>query len=386
MLAVGFMLGVGGNALVAKKIGEGKEREGQQNFSLIVVAAFFASLAVAAVGFLAPGLILNILGVDDFIRPMAMEYMTPFIYFLPAAVLGMVMQQFMITAGKAHYTAVMSLISGVMSAGLNYVFIYRMDMGLRGAALATSLGMTLPAAVGLVYFTFARGGSLYFVRPRFDYRALGRSCVNGASEMVGMLSTSISAVIMNNILMGMENGGPQAIAAVAIMFAGMGIFSSFFYGYSSGVMPIISYNYGKNDRDNLKRAFKNNLRIIGVLAVFAAVLAFFMADFFIAIYDVPPSTPMYSMTRTGFMFILGAFVFMGFNSFGTMFFTALNNGVVSSVLSLFNSFLFFIIALYGLSAVFGLYGVFAAVPVAEFAQVFLTLFFLMKMRKRYGYA
>ncbi|MCL2202960.1 MAG: MATE family efflux transporter [Defluviitaleaceae bacterium] len=386
VMAIGFMLGVGGNALIAKKIGEGKVRESRENFSLITVVAFFASVAVSFIGFFAPDLIMNILGVDDFMRPMALEYMTPFIFFLPAAVLGMVLQQFLITVGRAHYSAVMSLISGLMSAGLNFVFIYLMDMGLGGAALATSIGMTLPAVVGLAYFTFARGGSLYFVRPRLDFRALGRSCVNGASEMVGMLATSITAVLMNNILMELEGGGPEAVAAAAIIFAGLGIFSSLFLGYGSGVAPIISYNYGKGDRENLKRAFKNSLGIIGVLAVLATGLAFVLVDVFIGIYDVPPSTPIYDLARTGYMFIISTFLFMGFNNFGSMFFTALNNGVVSSVMSLFNAFIFYIIALYSLSALFGLYGVWASVPAADTMQIFLTVFFLVKMRRRYGYA
>ena len=221
---------------------------------------------MALVGFIAPEFILWILGVNDFMRPMALEYMQPFLFFLPAAVLGMVLQQFLITVGKAHYMMYMALISGGVGAGLNYVFIYMMDWGLRGAALATGIGMTIPMVIGIIYFAFARGGSLYFVRPRWDFRALGRSCVNGASEMVGVLSASITAVLMNNVLMDIDGTG-MAVAASSIMWAGMGIFSSLFYGYSSGVAPIISYNYGKGDKVYLRRVFRNSLRLIGLLAI-----------------------------------------------------------------------------------------------------------------------
>ena len=386
VMAIGFMLGVGGNALIAKKIGEGREREGRQNFSLIVIVAFFASIVVSMVGFFAPDFIMNILGVDDFMRPMAWEYMEPFIFFLPAAVLGMVFQQFLITVGKAHYSAVMSLVSGLTSAGLNYVFIYQMDMGLRGAAFATSIGFTLPAVVGLVYFTFARSGSLYFVRPTLDFRALGKSCVNGASEMVVMLANSITAVMMNNILMDIDGGGPHAVAAVAIMFAGMGIFGSLFFGFGSGVAPIISYNFGRGDKDNLRRAFKNCLMLIGALAATAIGLAYLSVDFLIGVYDVPPSTPIYELARNGYLIFLAGFMFMGFNAFGSMFFTALNNGVVSSIMSLFNAFIFFIIALFSLSAIFGINGVWWAVPAAEMMMIFVTVSVFIGMRKRYGYA
>lgn len=385
VMALGFMLGVGGNALIAKKIGEGKEREGRENFSMITATAFVASIGVSFVGFFAHNLILRILGVNEFMQPMALEYMQPFIFFLPAAVLGMVLQQFLITVGKAHYSAYMSLVSGTISAGLNYVFIYILGWGLRGAAFATGVGMTIPMVVGLAYFTFVRSGSLYFVRPRWDIRALGRSCINGASEMVSMLSASITAVLMNNVLMEIDETG-MAVASAAIMWAGMGIFSSLFYGYSSGVAPIISYNYGKDDKVYLRRAFFNSLRLIGLLAIVAIVLSVALVDLLLWVYRVPSYSPLHGMVRNGFLFIVSAFLFMGFNSFCTMFFTALNNGLVSSVLSLFNGFIFYVIALYTLSPLFELNGVWAAVPVAEALQIFLTVFFFIKMRKRYGYA
>jgi len=385
VMSIGFMLGVGGNAMIAKKIGEGKTSEGRENFSLIVAVAFTASIAMALLGLFVPDFILWILGVNEYMRPMALEYMQPFVFFIPAAVLGMVFQQFLITAGKAQYSAYMSLASGALSAGLNYVFIYLLDWGLRGAALATGIGMTIPFFVGILYFTFARSGNLYFVRPRWDVRALGRAAINGASEMIGMLSMSITAVLMNNVLMDIDYTG-MAVAASAIMWAGMGIFSSLFYGYSSGVAPIISYNYGRDDRVYLRRAFRNSLRLIGFMAVLAIVLALSTVDVLLWIYRVPEYLPLHGMVRSGYLFIVAAFVFMGFNGFCTMFFTALNNGVISSVLSLFNGFIFYLIALYTLSPIFELNGVWGAVPVAEALQIMLTIFFLVKMRKRYGYA
>ena len=397
--SIGFMLGVGGNALIAKKIGEGKEKEGRQNFSLIVLVAFGASLVVSTVGFAAPDFILWILGVNEFMRPMAVEYMRPLLFFLPAAVLGMALQQFLITVGKAHYSAVMSLIAGATSAGLNFLFINRMGMGLQGAAFATGIGMTIPAVVGIIVFSFARKGSLYFVRPRFNLdglKAIGRSCVNGASEMISMLAASITAVLMNNVLMDKDYTG-MAVAASAIMWAGMGIFASLFMGYSSGVAPIISYNYGKGDKAHLRRAFRNSLRIIALLAILAVGLAYLSTNALLWIYDVPATfwiyeiglyldNPLHEMVRNGYLFIIGAFLLMGFNGFGTMFFTALNNGIVSSIMSLSNGFLFFLVALFTLSSWFGINGVWAAVPAAEGMQVFVTFGFLFALGRRYGYA
>ena len=384
--AFGFMMGVGGNALVAKKIGEGRIQESRENFSLIALVSFIGAIIIAITAILFPNAILNILGVDDYIRPTAMAYMQPMLYFLPAAVIGMVFQQFLITVGKAHYSAIMSFVCGILSAGLNYVFIYLLDMGISGAALATSMGWVLPAAVGLLYFTFKRSGTLYLVRPKLDLRALGKSCVNGASEMVTMLSISITTVLMNNVLMNLDDGGIIAVGASAIMFGVMQIFAALFIGYSAGVMPIISYNYGKGDTDNLRKSYTNSLRLIGILSVIATVLAFTTVDIMISIYGVSAGTPMYNMTRTGLMFLAGGFIFMGFNAFGSMFFTALNNGVVSSVIASFNTLIFVIITLFTLPALFGLIGAWVAIPVAEALSIIMTVIFFKVMKKKYGYA
>jgi putative MATE family efflux protein len=384
VMAIGFMLGVGGNALIAKKIGAGLEKEGRENFSLIVLVAFVTAVVIAIIGIASPDLILNVLGTDDFVRPMALQYMQPLLYFMPMIVLGMVFQQFLITVGKAHYSAVTSFLGGLISAGLNYLFIYLMGLGLQGAAMATSIGYTLPALVGLTYFTFKRSGSLYFVMPKPDFRALGKACVNGASEMVTMLSTSITAVLMNNILMEIE--GPQAVAAAGIMFAGLGIFTSLFIGYSSGVVPIISYNYGKGDTQNLKRAYANSLSLIGIISLTAIGLALLSTDLIMMVYGVPMGTPIYDMATFGFRVFTAGFIFLGFNAFGSMWFSALNNGIVSSALSLFNALIFVVITLMVLPQIFGLNGAWMAIPAADVMGIFLTFFFFDKMKQRYKYA
>jgi len=386
VMAFGFMMGIGGNALVAKKLGEGREKEGRENFSLIVLVSFIVSVALTLTGVFFPDLIMDILGVDEFLRDLAMEYLRPMLIFFPTAVLGMIYQQFLITVGKAHYTAVMSLVGGLLSAGLNYVFIYVLDMGISGAAFATSIGFTLPFAVGQVFFTFNRKNAVYLVRPKWDYRALGRSAVNGASEMVTMLATSITTVMMNNVLMDIDGGGFMAVGAAAVMFGGMGIFSALFIGYASGVMPIISYNYGKNDRSNLKKTYSNSLRLIAVLSVAAVALAFLFTDLLISVYDIPEGMPTHDMARTGLRFLAGGFIFMGFNSFASMFFTALNNGIVSSILSFFRTLVFFAIAILTLPVIFGLTGAWMAMPAAEILGIVMTVVFFKLMKKKYGYA
>ena len=399
--AVGFMLGVGGNALVAKKIGEGKEAEARVNFSLIITAAFVLSVVIGSVGLAAPELILNILGARGDVRTGALEYMMPLLYFMPAIILGMAFNQFLVTEGKAYIVTIVTVISGLTSAGLNYVFIYLMDMGLGGAALATSIAYTLPALTGLTYFTFKRSGKLYLVKPKFQIRVLGRASINGASEMVTMLTTSVTATFVNNILARIDTtdgGGAEAQAAAAIVFSALGVFSAVFIGYSAGVMPIISYNFGKGDAENLSRVYKNSLRLLGVIAIFSVTMGWLLTNFVISVFDVPMwcpfhamfgiydvRFPIHEMSAMGIRIVTAGFIFFAFNAFSSMMFTALNNGVVSSILSL-GQWGFVIVFLLFLPDRFGVNGVWLSMPFADLLGISLTIFFFKKMKKRYKYA
>ena len=386
VMAFGFMMGVGGNALVAKKIGEGQEKQGRENFSLISLISFIVSVALSLVGIFFPDFIFNILGVDYFAREMANDYMRPMLFFIPAITLGVIFNQFLITVGKAHYSAIVTFVGGLLSAGLNYVLIVRMDMGITGASIASSMGFALPFIVGLLYFLFNRKNTVYFVLPKWDFMALVHSAINGSSEMVTMLATSITATRMNHVLMGLADGGMYAIAASSIVFGGMGIFSALYVGYASGMAPIVSYNYGNKNSAYLKLLFKNSMGIITVTSIMAVGLTFLLMQPLLWIYDVDAYSPVYNMARNGLMFLSIGFVFMGFNFFASMLFTALNNGVVSSVLSIFRTLIFVLIAFEVLPRMWGLTGAWLSMPMAEIFGIAITIFFLVKMRKKYDYA
>ena len=383
-MSFGFMIGIGGNALVGKKLGEDKKLEAKQNFTLITIVAFVVSALLASIGLIFPDFILNLLGADDMIRPMTMEYFRPFLFFMPSIVLSVVFQQFLVTEGKAHIATITMAVGAVVNITLNYLVLYVWGWGLLGTAIVSGIVYTMPAVVGLVYFTFARKGSLYFVKPKWDIRALGRSSINGASEMVTMLASSITMTIMNNILM--RNHGFESVAAAGVIFAGMNILAGIFIGYSSGVAPIFSYNYGKNRIGNIKRIYRFSLKILGGIALFTIALGWFTINPIIAIFGIEQGTDIHQMAQLGFRIVSAGFIFMAYNSFASIMFTALNNAVVSSLLVLLRTLVFVVVAFLTLPNIFGLNGVWMAMPAAEILAIFTTIFFFKKMRKRYRYA
>ena len=383
-LSIGFMLGVGGNALTAKTIGENQLDKARAIFSFILLVSFVVSGVMSSFGLISPTTLASFLGADTQIQPLVIEYLTPIIWFLPMIVMGVLFQQFLMTEGKAHISTISYLIGGLTGVFLNWLFIGVLQMGLFGAAMATGLSMSLNSLIGFVYFIRNKKGTLYFVKPKWDTKVLVSSATNGSSELVTMMSTAVLATFMNNILMTLD--GPIAVAAVGITFSTMNILASLFIGYASGILPIIGFNYGKKDTDRLKLLYKYSMVIIALVSLVTTGLAWGLASPLIRIFDVGPGDPVYVMAIRSFRIITIGFVFMGVSSFASMMFTALQNGLISALISLCRTLLFSIVTLLILPRLFGLTGAFMAIPAAELLGLAVTLFILNRMKTRYQYA
>jgi len=381
-MAVGFMLSIGGSAIVAKKLGEGKNSEARADFTTLTIVTFVTSALLSVFGLIFPNTLLNILGVDAFLQPLALQYLQPLLVLLPFAMIGFFIQQFFITEGKPSLGFYLTLVGGAVNLGLNFLLIWHLGWELRGAAIATGVGYSIPAIFGLVYFLRNKKGVLTFVKPTWNLRMLGQASVNGASEMVTMLAASITSVVMNNILIGLV--GYEGVAAVAIMMVGQMLLMSTFLGYATGIAPIISYNFGKKDTFRLKRLFRRSLGIIAAAAALSIVSGWFLASPLTMIY-VPRSTEIYNMAVLAFRVGLIGFIFMGFNGFASVMFTALNNGLVSGLLSLFRTLVFVLLMLSLLPIILGLNGVWLALPAAELLAFGTSAIFIWKMRNRYSY-
>lgn len=388
-MAIGFMLSIGGSAYIAKIIAEGKAVQARSVFSMLTLVTLGMSALLSAIGLLFPDFILNILGSLDtgggseFLRPFSLEYLRPLLVLLPFAMLGFFIQQYFVTEGKPTLGFVAAIIGGSVNIGLNFLLIREWGWGLRGAAIATGIGWAVPALFGIIYFALNRRGTLYFTRPTWDIRALGRAAANGASEMVTMLAGAVTTVVMNNILMRMV--GFEGVAAVGIMFVGQMLMMSAFMGYAAGIAPIVSFNHGKRDTARLQKIFNRSVRIIIAIAASSIVLGWLLASPLTRIY-VPEGTNIYEMAIHAFRIGLIGFVFMGINQFASTWFAALNNGKINGLLAFFRTFVFMLLMLSLLPAILDHHnGVWLALPAAETLALSLSTYFLLTRRKVYGY-
>jgi putative MATE family efflux protein len=372
-IALGTMLATGGSALVSKIIGENNINEARRSFSLITLVSLIMGVILVLVSMLFKEQILRMLGADETIYTLVETYAETIFYIVPFAILGILFQIFFITEGKPLLGMSLSVIGGVMNIVFDYILIAKLNMGLQGAALATGIGCFFSFIVGSIYFAVARKGTLYFVKPKFVWNTVNKSISNGASEMVTMLSSSIIVVLMNNIMIRLA--GVDGVSAITIILYAQSLLSSVYVGYSVGIAPIISFNYGKNDGEKIKKINTISLKFLTYTSLISFLSSLLLADPIIKVFTAS-GTPVYSMALEGFLVFSGAFLFMGYNIYASALFTALNNGKVSALLSLFRTFILQVLTLIIFPAVFDVKGVWIATPVTELLSLIMSIYFI----------
>ena len=380
--ALGFMLDTGGSALVAKTMGEGDRERANALFSLMILVTLALGAAVAAVGMPLLRPAARMLGAQGAMLEDCVRYGGILLPATAAFMLQNVFQSFFITAERPKLGLLVTVAAGVTNMVLDALFIAGFGWGLTGAAVATALSQLVGGVIPLAYFLMPNKSALRLTRPAWDLRALGRACFNGSSELMTNLSLSLVNMLYNFQLIRLA--GEDGVAAYGVIMYVNFIFLSVFIGYSIGSAPVISYHYGAGDRGELRGLFRRSLGIIAslsaVMTVLAEALALPLSRIFVG-YDAA----LLEMTKRGFMIYSVSFLFAGGGIFGSAFFTALNNGAVSALISFSRALVFQVAAVLILPGLMGLDGVWLAVAVAEACSLTVTAACFVRGRKNYGY-
>ena len=381
VFAVGIMLSTGGSALIAKKLGEGKEQEARENFSFLVLISFLFGITILLVGniFIEP--IVRALGATDVLVPYCVDYLSVSLLLAPAAMLQMMFQTFFVTAGKPLIGLILTISGGVANMVLDYLFMGPFNMGISGAALATGIGELIPAVIGLFYFLFTRH-SLYITKPVFRFHVLKESCFNGSSEMVTNLSTAVVTYLFNITML--KFLGEPGVAAITIVLYGQFLFNALYMGFSMGVAPVISYNHGSQNLPLLKRIFKICIGFISISSILITGMALVSSPVIVEIFT-PIGTATYDIAKTGFFLFSLNYIFAGINIYSSSMFTAFSDGKVSALISFIRTFVLIVLNILLLPYLIGVNGVWLAVPAAEFMTLFLSVYFFYKKRNVYHY-
>lgn len=380
--AVGFMFGTGGGALIAKTMGEGKHDKAKKLFSLFIYVTVAVGVVIAALGFIFIRPIAELLGAEGEMLKNCVTYGRMILLALPFYMLQYEFQSFFATAEKPQLGLAVTVAAGLTNIVLDALFVAVFKWGLVGAAAATALSQTVGGIIPLIYFSRPNDSLLRLTKTEFDGRSLLKACTNGSSELMTNISTSLVSMLYNVQLM--KYAGENGVAAYGVLMYVNMIFLAAFIGYSVGTAPITSYNYGSGNNSELKGMLKKSVFIIGAFAVsmfaFAQLLAFPLSKIFVG-YD----KELLELTLRGFRIFSFSFLFAGISVFGSSFFTALNNGLVSALISFLRTLVFQIAAVLILPSLIGIDGIWLSIIAAEIMSMIITVLFIFKFRNRYHY-
>lgn len=381
IVGISTMLATGSSAIIAKKMGENKYYEANQNFSMIIIAGVIIAITITISGIIFIDQIIWGLGASKQLFKYCKDYLFIIILFTPASFLQILFQSLIITAGKPKLGLVLSISAGIINIVFDYLLIVPLNMGIMGSAIATSLGYLSVSLVG-IYFFSSNNSTLKFVVPKFNRSVLINSCTNGASEMVSQFASAIATFLFNLIMM--DLAGENGVAAITIIIYSQFLLTAFYIGYSMGIAPIISFNYGANNHTNLKKLFRLSKIFILSSSLIIFTLAFIFGKNIVTIFTNNNLT-VFSLAKNGFMIFAFSFLFSGFNIFSSAFFTALSNGRISALISFSRTFVFILLALLTLPKLFHITGVWLAIPIAEAVTILIASYLLIKYKQKYYY-
>ncbi len=381
--AFGFMIGTGGTAIVSQTLGEGDKKRANNYFSFLVYATAVIGviLSVVTVIFL-PG-IAKLLGVDDEMAPHALVYGRIIIGFTPLFMLQSLFHSFFITAERPALGFKVTFISGCTNIVLDALFVWILRFGVAGAAVATGISQLVGALIPILYFVSKKNDSLLRLgKGDFNFKVLLKTCTNGASELVSNISGSVVSIVFNKQLL--KLAGQNGVSAYGVMMYVNFIYVAIFIGYAIGTAPVIGFNFGAKNKEELQNVFKKSLVIMAGFGVFMTALAFILSAPISKIY-VGYDNELYEMTKNAFRLFCFSFMFTGFGIFGSSMFTALGNGAVSAIISFLRTLVFQISCVLILPKFLGINGVWISMLVADVLSTVVTAIFFVAMRKKYGY-
>ncbi|MBP5698272.1 MAG: polysaccharide biosynthesis C-terminal domain-containing protein [Alphaproteobacteria bacterium] len=378
----GFMISSGGCALVAKTLGEQSKRKANVIFSLIIYSTIIIGIFIGLCGVLLLKPLLVFLGTDNNLTQNCLTYGYIIIPAIPFFILQVLFPGFLITAERPKLGLFITVSAGITNAVLDVIFIIFLHKGLAGAAWATTIGQAIGGLVPLIYFIFPNKTSLRLGKTKFNIKVLIKTYTNGLSEFLGGISGSIVGTLYNYQLIKIM--GESGVVALGIIGYVNFIFLAIFLGYNQGSAPIISYHFGAKNYKELQNLFKKSLFLIAMtgclLFMFAELHAKSLANMFVS-YD----SNLLDVSTHGLRVYSISFLLVGINLYASSFFTALNNGVVSAIISTLRTFVFEGLCIMVLPIYFGINGVWSAIIVVEVLSLLVSCFYFITLRKKYKY-
>ena len=380
--SAGFMFGTGGGALIAKTIGEGRLEKAKHLFSLIVYTSMVCGVVLAVLGILFLRPLASALGAEGQLLEDSVKYGCIILFAIPAYILQFEFQCLFATAGKPTLGLYVTIAAGFTNMILDALFVAVFQWGLEGAAAATAISQCVGGIAPLIYFARPNDSTLQLGKTEFDGKSLVKTCINGSSELMSNIAMSVVSMLYNVQLL--KYAGEDGIAAYGVLMYVSMIFQAIFIGYSVGIAPVTGYHYGAGNHKELKGVLRKSLVLIGAFAVAMFAAAYIFARP-LSVLFVGYDEGLLNLTVRAFSIFSFSFLFSGFAIFGSSFFTALNNGLVSAAISFMRTLVFQIAAVLIFPLFWNVDGIWLSIVAAEMMAVVITVIFLRVNQRKYQY-
>lgn len=380
--SVGFMIGTGGSAIVSKTLGEENTKKANEYFSMLVYLEIILGIVLTIVALLVLEPVARALRATEDMMADCLTYGRILLIGMTAFILQNSFQSFMVVAEKPKFGLVISVISGVTNMILDFVLIYIFPLGVAGAAIATVISQVVGAIIPIIYFSRKNSTALKLGKSKFELMPIIKACVNGSSEMVTNLSMSLVNILFNMQLM--KLAGPDGVSAYGvIMYVGF-LFSGTYVGYSVGSAPVISYHFGAGNKEELKSLLGKSIKLLGVTAVIMTALSEIFVTPLASIF-VSYDKELLKLTVNALRLYSLSYIISWFNIFASSFFTALNDGLVSALISFIRTLVFQVATILVMPAIWGINGIWLSVLVAEVLAITVSVICYIKNKKKYEY-
>lgn len=379
---MGFMIGTGGSALVAKELGLGNRDRANRYFTLLIYFTIALGLVLSAIGVIFIRPVSIFLGATESMIESAVLYGRITTGFTVSFMLQNVFQSFLAAAEKPRMGLRVTVAAGLTNAVLDALFIIVFKWGLAGAALATGIGQCVGGIIPLIYFMRKNSSLLRLTKPKFELKPIVKACTNGSSELMSNISSSIVGMLYNWQLIRLI--GENGVSAYGVLMYVQFIFIAIPIGYSIGTAPLVSFNYGAGNHTEMKNLLKKSIILNSITGITLTVLAISLSSPLAHIF-VGYDKELYDLSVSAFKLFSLSFILDGLNIFASGFFTALNNGLVSAVISFLRTLVFQTSSIIVLPIILGPDGIWLANTVAQVFAFIISLTFLIALRKRYKY-
>ena len=380
--AIGFMIGTGGNALVAITLGQQNEKKANEIFSMLIDLLIILGVIISSAMAIFMPQVARMLGATDLMIKDCVVYGRVSMVSLTFFMLQTSFQSFMVTAARPQFGLYITIAAGVKNMLLDALFVGLLGWGVAGAAWATVSSEVIGGTIPFIYFLMPNKSKLHLIKARFMPKQIAKACSNGASEFMTMISASFVNMLYNFQLLRLA--GENGVAAFGVIMYINFIFAGIFMGYAFGSASIVSYHYGAENYGELRNLFAKSVKMIGVSAI---TLFIFAQSFAVPLVNIffSYNRELLKMTVGAFRLYSIAYLITGFNGYASSLFTALNNGMISAVIAFGRTLLFQTIFIIILPAIFGVNGIFSATVLAELCALSVSVYFVRKYKGRYHY-